>query len=285
LIRLVAEGGSRLDVFLARRRPERSRRRWEREVREGRVRVNGRWARPSLSLRAGDVVEAQEEAEASAEAPAVGLKVLYRDEDLLVIDKPAGLQVQPSKYDARSVVAGLAAYGPLPSLGGPERAGIVHRLDRDVSGVMVVALSERALRSLYRQFKERRVKKVYRAIVHGKLPRDTVRIDAPLAMRKRQWKGKVSRKGKAAVTLVRRLKVEGDRTHVEAEPVTGRPHQIRIHLASIGHPIVGDTTYGSSERIGRVLLHARSLAFTHPSTGRQVRFESNNLCPTPDIRQ
>jgi 23S rRNA pseudouridine1911/1915/1917 synthase len=280
MIRLVAPDRKprpRLDHFLAETHPEHSRRRWADQIRDGKVRVNGKPVRPSLPLNAGDVVEAEApEADAKPVAIPIELDILYEDKDVVVINKPAGLQVQPSKHEARSVVAALLAkYRKLPSQGGPERAGIVHRLDEGVSGVMVVARSEEAMIKLYKLFKFRLIEKVYLAWVHGALKDPQMKIDLPIAMHRREWKGSVSKKrGKPSVTLVTRLKVEADRTLVEARPVTGRSHQIRIHLAAVGHPIVGDKTYGSPVEMDRILLHAARITFVHPGSGRKVTFEA-----------
>lgn len=267
----------RLDHFLAEKHPEHSRRRWAEQIRGGKVRVNGKPVRPSVPLNSGDVIEAEPPApDAKPVAVRMDLDILYEDQDIVVVNKPPGLQVQPSRHEARSLVGALLAkYRRLPSQGGPERAGIVHRLDEGVSGVMVVARTEEAMIKLYKLFKFRLVEKVYRAWVHGEMKQPQMKIELPIAMHRREWKGGVSKKrGKPAVTLVTRLKVEAGKTLVEARPVTGRPHQIRIHLAAVGHAIVGDATYGSPEAMDRILLHAARISFVHPGSGRKVTFEA-----------
>jgi 23S rRNA pseudouridine1911/1915/1917 synthase len=279
MIRLVVpqvEVRPRLDQFLAKHEPAVSRRRWAEQIRTGRVTVNGKPVRPSAPLNPGDVVEAEAPSEVQVSAIPVDLDIIHEDPQIVVINKPAGLQVQPSKHEARSVVSALLArYKHLPSQGGAERAGIVHRLDEGVSGVMVAARTEEAMVKLYKLFKFRLVEKVYVAWVHGAMKDAQMKIELPLAMHRREWKGGVSKKrGKPAVTMVKRVKVEGERTLVEARPITGRPHQIRIHLSAAGHPIVGDQTYGSSEKLDRILLHAWKITFVHPGSGRKVTFEA-----------
>lgn len=268
----------RLDRFLAAAVPEVSRREWERRIRAGLVRVNGRPQRPSFPLRLGDTVEWTESAPVPTRttSPPADPVIVHQDSEMIVLLKPAGLLTQSNRFETRSVASFLLRrFGPLPSLAGPERAGIVHRLDRDVGGIMIAARTEAALRSLQEQFRRRQVTKVYLAQVEGELPDGRWHvIDLPLAVRKRTWKVYGSkRRGKPSRTEVRCLASHEGRSLLEVRPVTGRSHQIRVHLASIGHPIVGDRLYGGPPDSG-TRLYAWRIEFRHPATGAMRSFSA-----------
>jgi 23S rRNA pseudouridine1911/1915/1917 synthase len=273
-VELVGERAERLDAFVASKLPGVPRRRIAAALREGVLLVNGRRSKPGAPVRAGDRIEGEVPAPAIAVEPeAIEMRILHEDDDIVVIDKPRGLLSQATRFEPRRNVAAalLARYGSLPSLGGPERAGIVHRLDREVGGAMVCGRTEAALRDLSRQFRERTVEKEYWAAVEGRVTRTEFMIDAPLGLAKRRWRAKVSRRGKPSVTRVVVRERRGKTTILSVFPQTGRPHQIRAHLASIGHPIVGDPVYG---RAGELALHAVRLAFHHPTTGERLVFRS-----------
>ena len=302
---LEADGsGERLDVFVARRCPGLSRSNVQRLIREGGVSVG----EPPLSGRAGQRLERGdrvavrmpvEEPPALRPEPAP-LTIVYEDDDLLVVDKPAGMTVHPAAglpagqagVRRGTLAAALLAYRPeLSGVGGPERPGIVHRLDRDTSGLLVVAKNEAARAALARQWKERQVEKGYVALVQGCLEPPEGVIDAPIGRDTRhRQRMAVVEGGRAASTTYRVRQVlasgpEGtDRCSlVDIRPLTGRTHQIRVHLAAIGHPVVGDRVYGrASPVLKRQFLHAYRLAFRHPVDGRPLEFES----PLPeDLRE
>jgi 23S rRNA pseudouridine1911/1915/1917 synthase len=216
--------------------------------------------------------------------PVPGMRILYDDEDILVLDKPIGVAVHPApSWTGPTVVAGLAAAGYQLSLAGAaERQGIVHRLDAGTSGVMVVARSERAYARLKRAFRDRTVDKTYHALVQGHPDPLRGTIDAPLDRHPREeHKWAVVAGGKPSVTHYDTLEAFRYATLVEVRLETGRTHQIRVHMAAVKHPCVGDLMYGAdpvlAERLGlhRQWLHAVRLAFDHPATGRRVEFESD----------
>jgi len=272
--------GERLDVFLSRAVAGLSRSQARRLIDDGLVTVDDAAERPSYRLPAGARITATipptEEAEPAAER--IPLTVIYQDEDVIVVDKPPGLTVHPAPgHPAGTLVNALLALDPeLAGVGDKLRPGIVHRLDRDTSGLLVVARNERARAGLTRQLKQREVSKTYLALVQGvpKPPQGT--IEAPIGRHPRNRKKMaVVAGGREAETRYRvREEIDGFAL-LEVEPVTGRTHQIRVHLAAIGHPVVGDATYGKrSEIVGRQFLHAWRLAFDLPSSGRRVEFES-----------
>ncbi len=287
--------GERLDVFLARRVEGLSRSQARRLIDEGLVTVDGRLERPSHRLASGARVAATlppaEEVRPAAEP--IPLTVIYQDEDVIVVDKPAGLTVHPAPgHPSGTLVNALLAIAPeLAAVRETMRPGIVHRLDRDTSGLLVVARSERARASLIRQLKEREVHKTYLALVQGVPQPPQGTIEAPIGRHPRNRKKMaVVAGGREAETRYRVREVldspSADRRSfalLEVEPVTGRTHQVRVHLAAIGHPVVGDGVYGRrSPLVGRQFLHAWRLAFELPSSGRLVEFES----PLPaDLRE
>ncbi len=283
-------GGERLDTFIARRCPELSRSHARRLIDEGLVSVNGRQAKPSERVRAGlsvsVIVPPPETVTLVPEA--IPLTIIYQDGDIIVLDKPAGLTVHPAPgHPSGTLVNALLAACPdLRGIAGTRRPGIVHRLDKDTSGLMVVAKNDRAQRALQRQLKDRDVRKTYLALVRGvPAPREGT-IAAPIGRHpKNRKKMAVVADGREATTRyrVREEIAGGQYSLLEVEPVTGRTHQIRVHLAAVGHPVVGDATYGRpSAAVGRQFLHAHKLAFAMPLGGRTVEFES----PLPaDLRE
>ena len=283
-------GGERLDTFIARRCPELSRSHARRLIDEGLVSVNGRQAKPSERVRAGlsvsVIVPPPETVTLVPEA--IPLTIIYQDGDIIVLDKPAGLTVHPAPgHPSGTLVNALLAACPdLRGIAGTRRPGIVHRLDKDTSGLMVVAKNDRAQRALQRQLKDRDVRKTYLALVRGvPAPREGT-IAAPIGRHpKNRKKMAVVADGREATTRyrVREEIAGGQYSLLEVEPVTGRTHQIRVHLAAVGHPVVGDATYGRpSAAVGRQFLHAHKLAFGMPLGGRTVEFES----PLPaDLRE
>jgi 23S rRNA pseudouridine1911/1915/1917 synthase len=247
-------------------------------INDGQVAVNGHAAKVSQKLNAGDRIVASipPPSPISLAPEDIPLKVIYEDKDLIVVDKPAGLLVHPAagQHTGTLVNAILARCPDLGEINGSIRPGIVHRLDKDTSGLMMVAKNDAAQRSLSRQIKLRSIKKGYLALVLGHLTPQRGAIDAPIGRHpKDRKKMAVVSGGREARTEYKVLKYFADYTLVEAMPETGRTHQIRVHFAAIGHPIFGDHVYGKrSPLLGRQFLHAHRLGFKLPSSGEFVEF-------------
>jgi len=275
--------GERLDVFIARSLPELTRSRVRRLIDEGLVTIDGRRpAKAGVALEAGRRVAVTlpppEPPELQPEA--IPLRIVYEDADLLVIDKPAGLTVHPAPgHAAHTLVNALLAYCPeLAGVGGEGRPGIVHRIDKDTSGLILVAKNDAAHASLARQLKARQVEKTYLALVRGRPDPPEGAIDAPVGRHPKQRKKQaVVEGGRAARTRYRVLRALDGYSLLEVRPETGRTHQIRVHLASIGHPVAGDALYGrgaTPPSLRRQFLHAHRLAFSHPRTGARLELEA-----------
>lgn len=291
------QAGERLDRYLAATLPDQSRSRVQRLIEEGHVVVAGRAARANLPVKPGDRITVSIPAPVSAtpEAEAIDLPVLYQDPDVVVIDKPAGMVVHPAAGHASGTVVNalLHQIPDLSGIGGELRPGIVHRLDKGTSGVMVVAKNDRAHESLARQFHDREVDKEYVALVWGVVQAGR-RIDLPIGRDplNRQKMSARARRARSAVTRVTRAHHLKGVTLCQVAIATGRTHQIRVHLSAISHPIVGDAEYGGLRRrvpgdlrpvlrLERPFLHAYRLTFTHPSDGRRLTFEAPL---PPDLR-
>ena len=290
--------GDRLDRWLTVQLPDHSRNVIQRWIKEGNVYVNGRPARANYRVAPGDrinisIPDAPRTPGVSAEA--IPLTILYEDEDLVVVNKPAGLVVHPAPGHAGgTLVNAILHHIPeLAGIGGEARPGIVHRLDKDTSGAIVVAKHEKALRHLQAQFKSRRVEKNYLALLEGRIEADQGTIDAPIGRDPRNRKrmavifaeNSAALKARPATTeyeVLARYTVplkndfgHGNFTYVKAHPITGRTHQIRVHFAWQGHPLVGDPIYGlKRQRLQspRLFLHAARLAFQLPSTAEWMEF-------------
>lgn len=282
--------GRRVDVFLAESLGGRfSRGEIQTAVTAGAVTLNGKPAKSSTSLKAGDRVQGalEPKARGAMRAESRALNVLYEDEFLMVIDKPAGLVVHPGagNREGTLVNALLGRGGALSDASGPLRPGIVHRLDKNTSGVLLVAKTNEAHRKLQSQFAERSIKKTYSALVKGRIEFEEGRIEAPIGYHpKIREKMAVSRAvlAREAETHYRVVERFKHATLLSVRLVTGRTHQIRVHMAHLGHPVFGDSTYGSSSESGRLGLHAQRIEFVHPQTGKVIEFES----PLPeDYRQ
>jgi 23S rRNA pseudouridine1911/1915/1917 synthase len=247
---------------------------------EGQVAVNDHAAKASQKLNADDriVVTIPPPSPISLTAEDIPLKVVYEDNDLIVVDKPAGLLVHPAagQHTGTLVNAILARCPDLGEINGSVRPGIVHRLDKDTSGLMMVAKNDAAQKSLSRQIKQRSIKKGYLALVWGHLTPERGAIDAPIGRHPQDRKKMaVVSGGREARTEYKVIKYFDDYTLVEAMPETGRTHQIRVHFAAIGHPLFGDHIYGKrSPLLGRQFLHAHRLGFRLPSTKEYVEFSS-----------
>jgi 23S rRNA pseudouridine1911/1915/1917 synthase len=282
----------RLDTFLRERFPAASRGAMQRLIEQGHVRINGHLVKPTHAPRGGEQIEIYFPEPKSAEARPedIPLEILFEDKSLLVVNKPAGLVVHPAAgHEEHTLVNALLHHcqGSLSGIGGVARPGIVHRLDKETSGCLVVAKNDETHLALSKQFAARTVKKFYDALVIGVPKTDSGEILAAIARhpthRKRMAVHDGS-KGRAAHTTWRILEKLNLAAHVEAEIHTGRTHQIRVHFQHLGHPLVGDATYGAkqnskfSEATGfsapRVMLHAHKLSFIHPRTDKTVKFEA-----------
>lgn len=280
--------GVRLDQFLVESSGW-SRAGVQRLIHQGRVRIGDQPKKASYRVRARDrvIVAVPPPEPAGIEPEPIPLDLLYEDRDLLVVNKPPGLVVHPAAgHRGGTLVNALLHHCPeLSAIGGIERPGIVHRLDKETSGCLVVAKTEKAHQNLSRQFQARRVRKTYLAAVHGVVRSGQRKITLPIGRHERERKrmGVRTRKGRETETTFRVLHSAGDCSLVEVMPTTGRTHQIRVHMAAIGHPVIGDTLYGgrrerkSRWKVPHHLLHAWKLAFTHPCTGAWV----NTTAPLP----
>jgi 23S rRNA pseudouridine1911/1915/1917 synthase len=281
--------GERLDQYLRNELPEHSRAFLQKLIEQGDVVVNGSRAKASYKIRVGDKIQVEVPAPRPLETlpEEIALDVLFEDDDLIVVNKPAGLVVHPAvgNYEHTLVNALLHhCRGELAGIGGVERPGIVHRLDKGTSGCIVVAKTDLAHKGLVAQFKSREVKKIYRAVCWGKLAHPGGRIETVIGRSERDRKkmSATTSRGRPAVTDYRVLKQFPDFALVELHIHTGRTHQIRVHMAHIGHPIVGDATYGRARltniSVARPLLHAYKLSFTHPRSQKVMEFTA----PVPD---
>jgi len=292
-----AEAGERLDAFLA-RVSGLSRARVQRLMEDGLVLVDGSPQKPRHRITPGQRIEVRipDPTPLTLTPERIPLDILHEDADLIVLNKPPGLVVHPGagRMSGTLVHALLAHCERLPGIGGVERPGIVHRLDRDTSGVLVIAKTDAAHQALSQQFRARQIQKRYLALVHGQLAAEAGRIEAPIGRREHDRKRMGVRRegGREARTRFRVLRRLPGMTLVELDLETGRTHQIRVHLAHIHHPVVGDHVYGgrresrqAAERENwapRQMLHAWRLGFRHPATGLWLEF----IAPIPeDLRQ
>jgi 23S rRNA pseudouridine1911/1915/1917 synthase len=277
---VVAEGdvGSRLDVAAARHVGVASRSEVQRAIRAGEVRIGGiASCQSSRRLRAGERVVWERDVRPLLVPAPLALAVVHEDDDILVLNKPPGLVVHPGAgTQTTTLVEGVLADRTLPQGDDPARPGVVHRLDKETSGVLVLAKTAGALQALKAEFAGRRVTKAYIAVAVGTIAEDEGVIDAPIARDLSRPRRMAARSGgRPAETEFRVLARDAGTTLLLVLPRTGRTHQIRIHLAYIGHPIVGDRLYGKQSPASlRLLLHAWRLAFTHPGSGAEVQFEA-----------
>jgi len=279
---LEGRGGRRLDQFLQDELPQYSRSRIQQWIKDGLVRVDGEVRKPSASLAGGERIEVEpsDPPPLSATPEDIPLRVLYEDADVVAIDKPAGMVVHAGAgvHSGTLVNAVLHRFQQLSSVGGDERPGIVHRLDKDTSGVILIARNDAAHRNLAEQFSSREVKKVYLALVQGVMKHDQGRIEKPIArdpVRRTRMTAKLAT-GRGALTEWKVLRRFEQYSFLEVRIGTGRTHQIRVHLASIGHPVAGDTLYGAAvqAQLDRFFLHAHSISFRSPTTGEPVNIVS-----------
>jgi 23S rRNA pseudouridine1911/1915/1917 synthase len=284
--------GQRLDQFLsAQKELELSRSQIQKLIEEERIRVNQQTTRASYKIKPDDRIKViiPPPKELSVKPEALPLAIVYEDDDLIVVNKPKGMVVHPApgNYSGTLVNALLAHTARLASLGAPLRPGIVHRLDKDTSGLLVVAKTDRAYHSLVKQLKDRSVEKTYLALVHGAIKNDRGVIEARMGRHPVHRKKMaviesskcevLSSKSREAITIYKVIERFKNYSLLEVKIKTGRTHQIRVHMSYIGHPVVGDQTYGKKKEeypVNGQLLHAKQLAFIHPRTGEYIEFDS-----------
>jgi len=284
------DAGHRLDQFLTARLPELSRSQVQRLIRQGQVRINAGRAKPGLVVESGLRVDVDlpPPARSSAVAEPLPLTILHDDKDIVVIDKPSGMVVHPAAGHAGGTLVNALLHHVrgLSGIGGVDRPGIVHRLDRGTSGVMVIAKHDAAHRELARQFHDREVEKDYLALVWGRVPAG-LRLENPIGRDRRQRQKMSSRTSRARSASTHIVDVEPlpGASFVRVAIATGRTHQIRVHLSEHGHPVVGDALYGGVKRklrgplavasdLDRPFLHAARLTFTHPGSGARLTVEA-----------
>lgn len=274
--------GKRIDKFLASEYDELSRSFIQKLIKEGKITVNGNKTDKSYKMAENDLLKIIiEEKKNKIKAVEMDLDILYEDQDLVVINKNADRVVHPAPghYDDTVVNALLAQVDKLSKVNGFKRPGIVHRLDKDTSGLLVIAKNDRSHKALVQQFKDRTVDKYYYALVEGNLAFEKGKIDAPIGRDPNNRKKMAVRKrnSKRAISRFKIIEEFKSNTLVEVKIETGRTHQIRVHFSYLGHPVVGDKKYGAKNILNakRQLLHAKKLIINHPSTGERISFEAD----------
>ncbi|WP_447978787.1 RluA family pseudouridine synthase [Candidatus Nitrospira bockiana] len=298
LIVTPGEAPKRLDLFLANRDPTLSRSALQRLIEQGRITINGAPVKPSYKIRPGDQIamDVPRPEPLDLRPEPIPLEVLYEDAAVLVLNKPAGLVVHPAPgHWSGTLVNALLHHfrdtGALSSIGGKERPGLVHRLDKETSGVMVIAKTDQAHRALAAQFKQHTIGRAYEALTWGVPKKPEGRIDLAIGRDTKERKKFSARTAKPKASATAYLVKERFgklAAHLLLLPLTGRTHQIRVHLTALGHPLLGDSTYGGRKvkeldglAIPRVMLHARTLGFQHPGTGRPLEF---TVAPPSDFQ-
>ena len=280
--------GTRLDHFLARHLPHLSRSRIQALIKDGHIRVVGKETKPGEKLRTGQTVTVEEPAAipmAGTAAEAIPLEILFEDSDVAVINKPAGMVVHPAAGNPTGTLVNALLHhcGELSGIGGEQRPGIVHRLDKETSGCMVIAKNDAAHHSLSRQFAMRKVSKGYLALAAGHFAKKMGTIEAEIGRhpvhRKKMsvvdpGRGRVSKTAYRVLREMAGFKGANKTSLVECALHTGRTHQIRVHLKHLGHPLLGDPLYGRRDEYPRQMLHSWKLGFTHPRTGDWMEFKA-----------
>ena len=275
---IIKESGIRLDKALA-DLTELSRSQANEAIKNGNILVNGKAVKAKYSVKEGDLVtyDLPEPEVLEYEAEDIPLDIVYEDDDVAVVNKPQGMVVHPSVGHTSGTLVNALMYHihDLSSINGVVRPGIVHRIDKDTSGLLMIAKNDRAHQALAEELKDKKSLRKYLAIVHGNISNDRGVIEAPIGRSEKDRKKQaVTAKGKPAVTHFKVLERFGDYTLVELTLETGRTHQIRVHMAYIGHPVAGDPLYGPRKTLkgNGQFLHAQTLGFTHPTTGESLRF-------------
>lgn len=273
----------RLDAYIAQKCENLSRTMIQKLIEDGKILVNGQEKKISYKTKQGDVIEIHipEAKEINLKAQDIPLDVVYEDDDIIVVNKPKGMVVHPANGNPDGTLVNAVmslCKGSLSGIGGEIRPGIVHRLDKDTSGLIIIAKNDVAHINLSKQIKDRRVKKIYIALVKGNVSENEATVNMPIGRSTKDRKKMAVRKdGKKAITHFKVLKRYGKYTLLELKIDTGRTHQIRVHMAEIGHPVVGDMIYSNGKNefgIEGQMLHAKSLDFQHPVTGKQIHLEA-----------
>ena len=280
--------GYRLDKFLAKKHEDFSRSYIQKLIDEEYVKVNNKNIKKSYILKQRDIVEVyeKENEKLDLEPYKIELNIIYEDENIIVINKPAGLLVHPSPHEKKKTLVNALLYytDDLSGIGGVIRPGIVHRLDKNTSGAIVVAKDDKSHKNLSKQFKKRNTKKIYKAIVDGKFKYKDGKIDAPIGRdpSNRTRMAVTKKNSKRAVTYFEVLKKTENYSYVKLKIETGRTHQIRVHLAYLGYPIIGDQKYAetpvikiNNSKVKRQMLHCSNLGFYHPIKGDWMEFEAD----------
>ncbi len=279
----VEEGNIRLDVYISKKKPEMSRTMIQRLIENGDILVNGNKKKLSYKVQLGEkiTIKIPQVKEINLKPQKIPVEVVYEDNDIIVVNKPKGMVVHPANGnpDGTLVNAIMAmCKESLSGIGGELRPGIVHRLDKDTSGLLIIAKNDKAHIEMSNQIKSREVKKIYIALVRGIVAEDEATIDMPIGRStKDRKKMAVVKNGKQAITHFKVLKRYQKYTLLEIKIDTGRTHQIRVHLSEIGHPIVGDRIYSNGKNdfgVEGQMLHAKSLDFKHPITGEKMHLEA-----------
>ena len=292
--RIEAEyAGERLDVFVSQWLPDITRSRVQNLLSDGMILVDGKTVKAGFKLKVGNLVQVTlpQLKELSAEPEPMNLQILYEDSDLAIVNKPRGLVVHPAAgHESGTLVNGLLHHfqGNLSGINGVMRPGIVHRIDKDTSGLLVICKSDRAHQKLSELLKDHDIERVYHAVVHGTFSKEEGTIDAPIGrMDSDRKKMCVRTDGRRAVTHYKVLEQYNGFSYVELRLETGRTHQIRVHMRSIGHPLLGDEVYGAAKENTKIekllkgkdfwpgqILHAKVLGFVHPVSGEYMEFDS-----------
>lgn len=277
------EEGQRIDNYIVKKQKEKTRVAIQRGIEEGRILVNKKNIKSSYKIKKGDIItiEEKEPKKIDLKAQEIPIEVIYEDNDIIVVNKPKGMVVHPANgnLDGTLVNAIMAiCKDTLSGIGGELRPGIVHRLDKDTSGIIIIAKNDIAHVKISEQLKKREVKKTYIALVRGVVKENEATIDMPIGRSKNDRKKMaISKEGKNAITHIKVIKRYEKYTLLEIKIETGRTHQIRVHLSHIGYPIIGDTTYSNGKNefgIKGQCLHAKSLEFEHPVSKKIMKLEA-----------
>ncbi|MBR2744550.1 MAG: RluA family pseudouridine synthase [Clostridia bacterium] len=286
LIRIIVDENDdiRLDSYISTKDTELSRESVKRLLGDGNITVNSAVKKGSYKVKKGDIIEIDipEVKEAKIEAQDIPVEIVYEDEDIIVVNKPKGLVVHPANGNPDGTLVNAImniCKDSLSGIGGEKRPGIVHRLDKDTSGLLIIAKNDKAHISMSEQIKDRKVNKRYIALVRGIIKEDEATINMPIGRSKKDRKKMaVDKNGKEAVTHFKVLRRYDNYTLLDIKIDTGRTHQIRVHMAEIGHPVIGDEVYSNGKNefgVKGQMLHAKSLDFEHPITGKKLHLEAD----------